>query len=196
MIYINKNSLYKWDCLKKGDYHIVDIFDFRLVFLKIEKSENLLMKIYINNIEPYLKHSKNEYEKEIYQKIIETQRIYQPLIFDYIEVSKNKYFEILNYQSKLISKYGKEKVLNNQNGTVEYMKLKVNHYERFTDKNFCEILRNITFGIYSYTDNTFLNWLISNNKHLCYTKFVENEKSGILLIRKFCKNKKYIKNIK
>lgn len=179
MLYINKNTLYcKEDFLKLKEYQIIDILDFRLIIFKISNSDKYLMIILVNNIENYMndlrklyinegiKYYKEFLDEEYCNKFKKGTAIFYPLTLYFLKMNKDKYYQILNYQSKLIQKLGKDEVLRNKKIKFKYLEANVKYYDRFSDKNFCDMLSKITYGINNYTDDKYINWLLTNYNYI------------------------------
>ena len=179
MLYINKNTLYcKEGFLKLKEYQIIDILDFRLIIFKIYNSNQYLMIIFVNNIESHINDLRKLYinerieyykeflDKEYCNKCKKEIAIFHPLISYFFKINKDKYYQILNYQSNLIQELGKDEVLKNQKIKFKYVETKVKYYDRFLDKTFCDILGEITYGINNYTDDKYINWLLTNYDYI------------------------------
>ena len=179
MLYINKNTLYcKEGFLKLKEYQIIDILDFRLIIFKIYNSDEYLMIILVNNIKSKINDLKNLYINEgieYYKEFLDEKycnkckkeiAIFHPLILYFLKINKDKYYQILNYQSKLIQELGKNEVLRNHKIKFKYLETNIKYYDRFSDKNFCDILSEITYGINHYTNNGYINWLLTNYDYI------------------------------
>lgn len=179
MLYINKNTLYcKEGFLKLKEYQIIDILDFRLIIFKIYNSDKYLMIIFINNIESNMNDLKKLYINEgieYYKEFLDEKycnkckkeiAIFHPLILYLFKINKDKYYQILNYQSKLIQELGENEVLRNHKIKFKYLETNIKYYDRFLDKNFCDILSEITYGINNYIDDKYINWLLTNYDYI------------------------------
>ncbi|MFU2417161.1 hypothetical protein [Peptacetobacter sp. AB800] len=179
MLYINKNTLYcKEDFFRLKEYQTIDILDFRLIIFKIYNSDKYLMIILVNNIESNMNNFRKLYINEgieYYKEFLDKEycnefkkeiAIFNPLILYYLKINKDKYYQILNYQSELIQKLGENEVLRNKKIKFKYLETNVKYYDRFLDKNFCDILGKITYGINHYTNDGYINWLLTNYNHI------------------------------
>lgn len=199
MLYINKNTLYcKEGFLKLKEYQIIDILDFRLIIFKIYNSNQYLMIIFVNNIESHINDLRKLYinerieyykeflDKEYCNKCKKEIAIFHPLTLYFFKINKDKYYQILNYQSNLIQELGKDEILKNQKIKFKYVETKVKYYDRFLDKNFCDVLSEITYGINNYTDDKYINWLLTNYNYI-YELNKRKIKFGIHEVEKLSK---------
>lgn len=195
MLYINKNTLYcKEGFLKLKEYQIIDILDFRLIIFKIYNSNQYLIIIFVNNIESCMNDLRKLYINEgieYYKEFLDREyckkeiAIFHPLTLYFLKINKNKYYQILNYQSKLIQKLGKDEVLKNQKIKFKYLETKVKYYDRFLDKNFCDVLSEITYGINNYTDDKYINLLLTNYDYIYRLNYGTHEVEKLSKLRRF-----------
>lgn len=62
---------------------------------------------------------------------------------------------------------------------------KVKYYDRFLDKNFCDILGEITYGINNYTDDKYINWLLTNYDYIYGLNYRSHEVKKLSKLRVF-----------
>ena len=149
----------------------------------IESHINDLRKLYINE---RIEYYKEFLDKEYCNKCKKEIAIFHPLTLYFFKINKDKYYQILNYQSNLIQELGKDEILKNQKIKFKYVETKVKYYDRFLDKNFCDVLSEITYGINNYTDDKYINWLLTNYNYI-YELNKRKIKFGIHEVEKLSK---------